>query len=91
MHFFVASEESRKHRRLLKKAAQLDWQDLKDIASMKGLDVLLPQPDGAAAPAEGLPGKGMTTESVSPRNACAEMDGEAVPTPTASMPSSPAL
>lgn len=32
-------QESRKHRRLMRKAATLEWEDLKEIASMKGKQI----------------------------------------------------
>ena len=41
-HILESAQETRKHRRLMKKAAQLDWTDLQEIAKMKGVGVLAP-------------------------------------------------
>lgn len=48
---WYSCQEKRKHKRLVKKAAQLEWDDLQMIASMKGHNILLKE-DAAAAAAE---------------------------------------
>lgn len=36
----MLQQESRKHKRLMKRAGQLDWDDLREIAAMKGMTTL---------------------------------------------------
>ena len=47
-------EETRRHRRLVKKAAKLDVRDVLDICAMRGMDAARPPPvaDAAVLPAD---------------------------------------
>lgn len=73
-------QESRKHRRLMKRSAQLDWEDLKEIARMKGVNVMMAPPE-SAAPTSTSPPEGMDEDEshVSEAGSAAE-PGEALPT-----------
>ena len=57
-------EETRRHRRLVKKAAKLDVRDLLDICAMRGMDAARPPPvaDAAALPAD--PSEAVPEEAV---------------------------
>ena len=91
-HTHSPPKETRRHRRLVKKAAKLDVRDLLDICAMRGMDAARPPPiAGAAAlpadPSEAVPEEAAHEDAAHPadvepedaRDTDAEGAGEAVP------------
>lgn len=71
-------QENRKHRRLMKRAGQLDWEDLQEIAKMKGVDVLV-TPSATPVDAEAMATESTAEGTSDEAENGAAASGEAVP------------
>lgn len=76
----MLQQESRKHKRLMKRAGQLDWDDLREIAAMKGMTTLEGPREPTPGPHE-VDGAGDSVAAAEPTELAMEnpRDSEAVP------------